>query len=203
MKKLNRVLGLLIFPLLFLSLFLGASRVKAADLTNKVKLTELEIRSANSEEKSNIYHGELEKSVGLRFLGKYLFPNSQAGEIKNGDFFTVQAPPQLGVQDATLVLRDPDTNEVLGSAKVNRHPHIITFTFNEKVDGRQNVRGDFVVFAYEQVTKETKTVTYTLPGGEEQKITFAVKDKVIIPVEGDLLSKNAWNSRDPQVGWNV
>ncbi|WP_260843544.1 SpaA isopeptide-forming pilin-related protein, partial [Streptococcus constellatus] len=152
---------------------------------------------------STIYHDKNEKSVGLRFLGKYSFPNSQAGEIKNGDFFTVQAPSQLGVQDATLVLRDPDTNEILGSAKVNRHTHIITFTFNEKVDGRQNVRGDFVVFAYEQVTKETKTITYTLPGGKTQTVTFAVKDQVIIPVEGDLLSKNAWNSRDPQIGWNV
>ncbi|VUW96572.1 Uncharacterised protein [Streptococcus constellatus] len=49
MERLKRVLGLLIFPLLFLSLFLGAGEVKAADLTDKVQLDEVQIRSANSE----------------------------------------------------------------------------------------------------------------------------------------------------------
>ena len=204
MNKIKKYLGFLVFPLFLLMMFFSTGEVQAADVTDKVKLENLKITVAATGDDSIAYHGEHETIVRLKFSGKFSFPDIQANEIKEGDYFIVKAPDNLNLEDRTMPLIDTNSNTKMGTVQVESANHRLVFTFNKAVKDKQNIRGDFNANATETVTKEEKKVTYVIPGGDSQTITFKSLKTNEAPVIDEVIHKTAWNhSAAPKIGWTV
>ena len=204
MDKIKKYLAFLVFPLFLLMLFFPADEAHAADVTDKVKLENLKITVAATGDDSIAYHGEHETIVRLKFSGKFSFPDIQANEIKEGDYFIVKAPDNLNLEDRTMPLIDTNSNTKMGTVQVESANHRLVFTFNKAVKDKQNIRGDFNANATETVTKEEKKVTYVIPGGDSQTITFKSLKTNEAPVIDEVIHKTAWNhSAAPKIGWTV
>lgn len=102
MDKLKKVLGFLVFPLLLLLMFFPAGEAHAADVTDKVKIENLEITVAATGSKTEGIYGANDTSMGLKYSGKFSFPNVAVNEIKEGDYFVVKAPDNLNLVEDTL-----------------------------------------------------------------------------------------------------
>lgn len=184
--------------------FWNVQRVFAADVTSKVKLDNLKITIAATGSESEGLHGESETIVALKYSGDFSFPTVQVNEIKEGDYFIVKAPDNLNLKDQTIDLIDTNSNTKMGTVQVNSKKHQLLFTFNEKVKDKQNIRGNFVATAQEIVTKEEKVVTYVIPGGKTQKITYKVNKYEPAPLTGELLHKSGTNhSSNPQIIYHM
>ncbi|WP_247945093.1 Spy0128 family protein, partial [Streptococcus oralis] len=194
MDKIKKYLGFLVFPLLFLMMLFPVGEAHAAtDITNKVILKNLKLAIASTGDESTGYHGENDTTVALKYSGEFSFPNVTANEIKEGDFFIVEAPSNLSLEDRTLKLEDKISGKTIGNVRVESAKHRLVFTFNSEVEDKQNIRGDFFASAKETVTKEDKIVTYVLPGGKTQIITFKTLKTQQAPVEGEVIYKGGWN----------
>ena len=194
MDKIKKYLTFLIFPLFLLMMFFPAGEAHAVtDITNKVILKNLKLTIASTGDESTGYHGENDTTVALKYSGEFSFPNVTANEIKEGDFFIVEAPSNLSLEDRTLKLEDKISGKIIGNVKVESAKHRLVFTFNSEVEDKQNIRGDFFASAKETVTKEDKIVTYVLPGGKTQIITFKTLKTKQAPVEGEVIYKGGWN----------
>ena len=194
MDKIKKYLGFLVFPLFLLMMLFPASEAHAAtDITNKVILKNLKLAIASTGDESTGYHGENDTTVALKYSGEFSFPNVTANEIKEGDFFIVEAPSNLSLEDRTLKLEDKISGKTIGNVRVESAKHRLVFTFNSEVEDKQNIRGDFFASAKETVTKEDKIVTYVLPGGKTQIITFKTLKTQQAPVEGEVIYKGGWN----------
>ena len=194
MDKIKKYLTFLIFPLFLLMMFFPAGEAHAAtDITNKVILKNLKLTIASTGDESTGYHGENDTTVALKYSGEFSFPNVTANEIKEGDFFIVEAPSNLSLEDRTLKLEDKISGKIIGNVRVESAKHRLVFTFNSEVEDKQNIRGDFFASAKETVTKEDKIVTYVLPGGKTQIITFKTLKTKQAPVEGEVIYKGGWN----------
>ena len=191
--------------LLMIFAFLGfwnVQRVSAADVTDKAKFEDLKITVAETGSESTGTHGESETQVALKFSGKFSFPNVTVNEIKDGDYFIVKAPDNLSLKDETMDLIDTTSNTKMGTVQVDNSNHQLKFTFNAEVENKQNIRGDFVAQAVETVTKEEKTVTYVIPGGKTQQITYIVKKYPKASIEGELLNKySSHHTSLPQINY--
>ena len=175
-------------------MFFPAGEAHAAtDITNKVILKNLKLTIASTGDESTGYHGENDTTVALKYSGEFSFPNVTANEIKEGDFFIVEAPSNLSLEDRTLKLEDKISGKIIGNVRVESAKHRLVFTFNSEVEDKQNIRGDFFASAKETVTKEDKIVTYVLPGGKTQIITFKTLKTKQAPVEGEVIYKGGWN----------
>lgn len=173
--------------------------VQAQDLTDKVTLSNVEIRSSGSGvANETFWHSKGQKEVRALYYGEYSFPNLGAGEIKNGDYFTVKAPDGLDLVDATFELKDSVSGEVLGQVTASSATKTITFTFNEKAEDKQDIRGTFNATSILKTTGEVNKVTYHLPGGKDQTITFKPhgSDSQDVPVEGEIGYKGGWTTSD-------
>ena len=107
MDKIKKYLGFLVFPLFLLMMLFPASEAHAAtDITNKVILKNLKLAIASTGDETTGYHGENDTTVALKYSGEFSFPNVTANEIKEGDFFIVEAPSNLSLEDRTLKLED-------------------------------------------------------------------------------------------------
>ncbi|WP_037567321.1 Cna B-type domain-containing protein [Streptococcus anginosus] len=173
--------------------FWNVQRVSAADVTNKAHFEDLEITIASTGSKTEGIHGSNDTSMKLKYSGKFSFPNVAANEIKDGDYFIVKAPDNLSLTDSSLDLIDKNSNTKMGTVKVESANHRLVFTFNEAVQGKQRIRGDFVAEATETLQKEGKTVTYVLPGGKEQTITYKVNKYEKTGVIGETIAKYGYN----------
>ena len=182
--------------------FWNVQRVSAADVTDKAKFEDLKITVAETGSESTGTHGESETQVALKFSGKFSFPNVAVNEIKDGDYFIVKAPDNLSLKDETMDLIDTTSNTKMGTVQVDNSNHQLKFTFNAEVENKQNIRGDFVAQAVETVTKEEKTVTYVIPGGKTQQITYIVKKYPKASIEGELLNKySSHHTSLPQINY--
>jgi len=173
--------------------------VQAQDLTDKVTLSNVEIRNSGSgTADETFWHSKGQKEVRALYYGEYSFLNLGAGEIKNGDYFTVKAPDGLDLVDATFELKDSVSGEVLGQVTASSATKTITFTFNEKAEDKQDIRGTFNATSILKTTGEVNKVTYRLPGGKEQTITFkpSGSDSQDVPVEGEIGYKGGWTNSD-------
>ena len=198
--KLKKLWLYILTPLLVL---LGSvsltNTVQAQDLTDKVALSNVEIRNSGSGvADETFWHSKGQKEVRALYYGEYSFSNLSAGEIKNGDYFTVKAPDGLDLVNATFELKDSVSGEVLGQVIADSATRTITFTFNEKVESKQNIRGTFNVTSMLKTTGEVNKVTYRLPGDKEQTITFKPfgSDSQDVPVEGEIGYKGGWTNSD-------
>lgn len=198
--KLKKLWLYILTPLLVL---LGSvsltNTVQAQDLTDKVTLSNVEIRNSGSGvANETFWHAKGQKEVRALYYGEYSFSNLSAGEIKNGDYFTVKAPDGLDLVDATFELKDSVSGEVLGQVIADSATKTITFTFNEKVESKQNIRGTFNATSILKTTGEVNKVTYRLPGDKEQTITFKPfgSDSQDVPVEGEIGYKGGWTTSD-------
>ena len=208
MDKLKKVLGFLVFPLLLLMLFLPTGEAHAADVTDKVHLDKLNITVANSGDENIAYVGKSDKSSTLKFSGEFSFPGIRPDELKEGDYFVVDAPSNLGLENATLDLINSEAtsedDKIMGKVKVESANRRLVFTFNKKIEGKQHVRGTFFASAKESLNGETKTVTYVIPKGKTSTITFKVSPFVESSLEGELLYKSGWNHTIlPVLGWDM
>lgn len=90
------------------------------------------------------------------------------------------------------------SGEVLGQVIADSATKTITFTFNEKVESKQNIRGTFNATSILKTTGEVNKVTYRLPGDKEQTITFKPfgSDSQDVPVEGEIGYKGGWTTSD-------
>ena len=203
MDKIKKVLGFLVFPLLLLLMFFPTGEAQAAtNVTDKAKFEDLKITVAETGSESTGTHGESETQVALKFSGKFSFPNVTVNEIKDGDYFIVKAPDNLSLKDETMDLIDTTSNTKMGTVQVDNSNHQLKFTFNAEVENKQNIRGDFVAQAVETVTKEEKTVTYVIPGGKTQQITYIVKKYPKASIEGELLNKySSHHTSLPQINY--
>ncbi|WP_260843542.1 Ig-like domain-containing protein, partial [Streptococcus constellatus] len=164
----------------------------------------LKITIASTGDDSIGWHNETTTEVALKFSGDFSFSGVPVNEIKPGDYFIVKAPDNLNLEDRTMDLIDTNSNTKMGTVKVEKDKHQLLFTFNEAVKDKQNIRGNFVATAKETVTKEEKKVTYKIPGGKTQEITFKTRPFNVAPVEGELIYKGGWNHGSlPQIGWNM
>ena len=173
--------------------FWNVQRVSAADVTDKAKFENLKITIASTGDESTGYHSENDTTVALKYSGDFSFPNVEVNDIKPGDYFIVKAPTNLDLQDQTLDLIDKNSNTKMGTVQVDSKKHQLLFTFNDKVKDKQNIRGDFFASAKETVTKEDKIVTYVLPEGKTQIITFKTLKTQQALVEGEVIYKGGWN----------
>ena len=197
MDKLKKVLGFLVFPLLLLLMFFPAGEAHATtDITSKVKIDDLKITIASTGSKTEGIHGSNDTSMKLKYSGKFSFPNVAANEIKDGDYFIVKAPDNLSLTDGSLDLIDSTSNIKMGTVRVNNANHQLVFTFNDKVKDKQNIRGDFVAEATETLKKEGKTVTYVLPDGKKQTITYKVNKYQQTDVIGETITKYGYNDNN-------
>uniref|UniRef100_UPI0022E59D42 Spy0128 family protein n=1 Tax=Streptococcus anginosus TaxID=1328 RepID=UPI0022E59D42 len=173
--------------------FWNVQRVSAADVTNKAHFEDLKITIASTGSETEGIHGSNDTLMNLKYSGKFSFPNVAANEIKNGDYFIVKAPDNLSLKDGSLDLIDSTSNTKMGTVQVDNANHQLVFTFNEKVEGKQNIRGNFVAEATETLQKEGKTVTYVLPGGKKQTITYKVNKYEQVDVIGETITKYGYN----------
>ena len=198
--KLKKLWLYILTPLLVLFGSIALSNpVQAQDLTDKVTLSNVEIRNSGSgTADETFWHSKGQKEVRALYYGEYSFPNLGAGEIKNGDYFTVKAPDGLDLVDATFELKDSVSGEVLGQVTASSATKTITFTFNEKAEDKQNIKGTFNATSILKTTGEVNKVTYHLPGGKDQTITFkpSGSDSQDVPVEGEIGYKGGWTNSD-------
>ena len=185
--------------LLMIFAFLGfwnVQRVSAADVTSKVKIDNLKITIASTGSETEGIHGSNDTSMNLKYSGEFSFPNVAVNEIKGGDYFIVKAPNNLSLTDGSLDLIDSTSNTKMGTVQVDNANHQLVFTFNEKVEDKQNIRGNFVAEATETLKKEGKTVTYVLPGGKTQTITYKVNKYEQTDVIGETITKYGYNDNN-------
>ena len=200
MDKIKKYLGFLVFPLLFLMMLFPAGEAHAAtDITSKVKIDDLKITIASTGSETEGIHGSNDTSMKLKYSGKFSFPNVAVNEIKNGDYFIVKAPNNLSLTDGNLDLIDSTSNTKMGTVQVDNANHQLVFTFNEKVEDKQNIRGDFVAEATETLKKEGKTVTYVLPDGKKQTITYKVNKYEQTDVIGETITKYGYNDNNKAI----
>jgi len=168
--------------------------VKAADLNNKVQLTNLRLLSTLDDNvlPGNILHGKDQTEANVNFAGEYSF-NEAPGVIRNGDSFSVDIPSPLKLEDAELPLVDTNSNETLGKVVASSATGKITFTFNEKVEDKHHIHGTFKVSAKQTVTNEDKTIVYTLPNGKTQSITYKVLKAANQNVKGETVYKAGYD----------
>ncbi|WP_156956327.1 Spy0128 family protein, partial [Streptococcus sinensis] len=176
--------------------FWNVQRVSAADVTDKAKFEDLKITIASTGSKTEGIHGSNDTSMKLKYSGKFSFPNVAANEIKDGDYFIVKAPDNLSLTDGSLDLIDSTSNIKMGTVRVDNANHRLVFTFNDKVKDKQNIRGDFVAEATETLQKEGKTVTYVLPDGKTQTITYKVNKYQQTDVIGETITKYGYNDNN-------
>ena len=194
MDKIKKYLGFLVFPLLLLMMLFPVGEAQAAtDITSKVKIDDLKITIASTGSETEGIHGSNDTLMKLKYSGKFSFPNVAANEIKDGDYFIVKAPDNLSLTDGSLDLIDSTSNIKMGTVQVDNANHWLVFTFNDKVKDKQNIRGDFVAEATETLQKEGKTVTYVLPGGKKQTITYKVNKYQQTDVIGETITKYGYN----------
>ena len=197
MDKLKKVLGFLVFPLLLLLMFFPTGEAHAAtDVTDKAHVEKLEITIASTGSKTEGIHGSNDTSMKLKYSGEFSFPGVQANVIKPGDYFIVKAPDNLSLTDGSLDLIDSTSNTKMGTVRVENANHRLVFTFNDKVKDKQNIRGDFVAEATETLQKEGKTVTYVLPDGKTQTITYKVNKYEQTDVIGETITKYGYNDNN-------
>ena len=197
MDKIKKYLGFLVFPLLFLMMLFPVGEAQAAtDITSKVKIDDLKITIASTGSETEGIHGSNDTSMKLKYSGKFSFPNVAANEIKDGDYFIVKAPDNLSLTDGSLDLIDSTSNIKMGTVQVDNANHRLVFTFNDKVKDKQNIRGDFVAEATETLKKEGKTVTYVLPDGKKQTITYKVNKYQQTDVIGETITKYGYNDNN-------
>ena len=196
-RRFKKIISLLTIPILLISMVLNSSilkEVKAADLNNKVQLTNLRLLSTLDDNvlPGNIMHGKDQTEANVNFAGEYSF-NEAPGVIRNGDSFSVDVPSPLKLEDAELPLVDTNSNETLGKAVASSATGKITFTFNEKVEDKHHIHGTFKVSAKQTVTNEDKTIVYTLPGGKTQSITYKVLKATNQNVKGETVYKAGYD----------
>ena len=196
-RRFKKIISLLTIPILLISMILNNSilkEVKAADLNNKVQLTNLRLLSTLDDNvlPGNILHGKDQTEANVNFAGEYSF-NEAPGVIRNGDSFSVDVPSPLKLEDAELPLVDTNSNETLGKAVASSATGKITFTFNEKVEDKHHIHGTFKVSAKQTVTNEDKTIVYTLPGGKTQSITYKVLKATNQNVKGETVYKAGYD----------
>ena len=197
MDKIKKYLGFLVFPLLLLMMLFPVGEAQAAtDITSKVKIDDLKITIASTGSETEGIHGSNDTSMKLKYSGKFSFPNVAANEIKDGDYFIVKAPDNLSLTDGSLDLIDSTSNIKMGTVQVDNANHRLVFTFNDKVKDKQNIRGDFVAEATETLQKEGKTVTYVLPDGKTQTITYKVNKYKQTDVIGETITKYGYNDNN-------
>ena len=197
MDKIKKYLGFLVFPLLFLMMLFPVGEAHAAtDITSKVKIDNLKITIASTGSETEGIHGSNDTLMKLKYSGKFSFPNVAANEIKDGDYFIVKAPDNLSLTDGSLDLIDLTSNIKMGTVQVDNANHRLVFTFNDKVKDKQNIRGDFVAEATETLQKEGKTVTYVLPDGKKQTITYKVNTYQQTDVIGETITKYGYNDNN-------
>ncbi|WP_270538086.1 Cna B-type domain-containing protein [Streptococcus anginosus] len=185
--------------LLMIFAFLGfwnVQRVSAADVTSKVKIDNLKITIASTGSETEGIYGSNDTSMNLKYSGEFSFPNVAVNEIKDGDYFIVKAPNNLSLTDGSLDLIDSTSHTQMGTVQVDNANHQLVFTFNEKVEDKQNIRGNFVAEATETLKKEGKTVTYVLPGGKTQTITYKVNKYEQTDVIGETITKYGYNDNN-------
>ncbi len=200
MDKLKKVLGFLVFPLLLLLMFFPTGEAHAAtDVTDKAHVEKLEITIASTGSKTEGIHGSNDTSMKLKYSGEFSFPGVQANVIKPGDYFIVKAPDNLSLTDGSLDLIDSTSNIKMGTVQVDNANHRLVFTFNDKVKDKQNIRGDFVAEATETLQKEGKTVTYVLPNGDKQTITYKVNKYQKSDVIGETITKYGYNDNNKAI----
>ena len=86
----------------------------------------------------------------------------------------------------------------IGQVTASSATKTITFTFNEKAEDKQNIKGTFNATSILKTTGEVNKVTYHLPGGKDQTITFkpSGSDSQDVPVEGEIGYKGGWTNSD-------
>ena len=194
MDKTKKYLSFLIFPLLFLLLIFPSGKAHAAtDVTDKVKIENLKISVASTGSETEGIYGANDTSMGLKYSGKFSFPNVAVNEIKEGDYFVVKAPDNLNLVEETLDLIDSTSNIKMGTVQADNANHQLVFTFSNMVKDKLNIRGDFVAKANESLSKDGKTVTYVLPNGETRVITYKVNTYNKVDVIGETISKYGYN----------
>ena len=194
MDKTKKYLSFLIFPLLFLLLIFPSGKAHAAtDVTDKVKIENLKISVASTGSETEGIYGANDTSMGLKYSGKFSFPNVAVNEIKEGDYFVVKAPDNLNLVEDTLDLIDSTSNIKMGTVQADNANHRLVFTFSDMVKDKMNIRGDFVAKANESLSKDRKTVTYVLPDGKTQVITYKVNTYNKVDVIGETISKYGYN----------
>ena len=194
MDKTKKYLSFLIFPLLFLLLIFPSGKAHAAtDVTDKVKIENLKISVASTGSETEGIYGANDTSMGLKYSGKFSFPNVAVNEIKEGDYFVVKAPDNLNLVEDTLDLIDSTSNIKMGTVQADNANHRLVFTFSDMVKDKMNIRGDFVAKANESLSKDGKTVTYVLPDGKTQVITYKVNTYNKVDVIGETISKYGYN----------
>ena len=197
MKKKNfkKLLLTVLFPLMLLGVFAKTTQVEAADITNKVVFSDVKILAEDTGNADEIFwHAKGSTYKGVLFNGKFAFPGLAAGDIKEGDYFTIKVPDGLSLKDATLDLIDTSSNKVLGKVVADSVTGVITFTFSKEVEDKQNVKGTFTVASNATTTGTENTVTYNLPRGT-QTITFKpYKDEDAVNVEGEIIHKGGWSN---------
>ena len=194
MDKIKKILGFLVYPLLLLMMFFTTVEAQAAtDITSKVKIDDLKITIASTGSETEGIHGSNDTSMKLKYSGKFSFPNVAANEIKDGDYFIVKAPDNLSLTDGSLDLIDSTSNIKMGTVQVDNANHRLVFTFNDKVKDKQNISRDFVAEATKTLKKEGKRVTYVLPDGKKQTITYKVNKYKQTDVIGETITKYGYN----------
>ena len=122
-------------------------------------------------------------------MGSLLFPGLAAGDIKEGDYFTIKVPDGLSLKDATLDLIDTSSNKVLGKVVADSVTGVITFTFSKEVEDKQNVKGTFTVASNATTTGTENTVTYNLPGVHKPLPLNLIKMKMPLMLKVRLSTK--------------
>lgn len=194
MDKTKKYLSFLIFPLLFLLLvFLAGKAHAVTDVTDKAKIDNLKITVASTGSVTEGIHGSNDTSMALKYSGDFSFPNVAVNEIEEGDYFIVRAPVNLNLVENTMDLIDSTSNIKMGTVQADNANHRLVFTFNNEIKDKQNIRGNFVAKASESLSKDGKKVTYVLPNGTTQVITYKVNTYNIVDVIGETIIKYGYN----------
>jgi len=202
-KNFKKIFLTFLFPLMLLGVFAKTTQVEAADITDRVVFSDVKILAEDTGNADEIFwHAKGSTYKGVLFNGKFAFPGLAAGDIKEGDHFTIKVPDGLSLKDATLDLIDTSSNKVLGKVVADSATGVVTFTFSKEVEDKQNVKGTFTIASIATTTGTENTVTYNLPGGT-QTITFKpYKDEDAVGVEGEIVFKGGWsNGTNNYVTW--
>ncbi|MDO5100058.1 MAG: Cna B-type domain-containing protein [Eubacteriales bacterium] len=197
MKKqggIGRVIAVFFALLLSLTNVFSAlpSRAAGRDLSSVVALSDQKlVDSSSGKEITTLNVKTTQTTQTLTFTGKYDL-SAEGATIKRDDFFVLDVPERLTLKDGSYALKLEDTDQVLGQMTTSQATNKMTFTFNENVENRTNIRGTFRAVAVLHFQQTDTNVQLTLPGG--QSITIELKPKVLKEFENEHLFKAAWGS---------
>lgn len=210
MKRVRNFIGCLLSLVMVVGLMLPLASMNVNAATPRevtARVTKFSIQNIAGADKNSVYKGD------TFYLAMEWDASANGANMREGDYFDIKLPDQVfypgGAEKLDFDIYDLDGNTVVGRAHItpgaNNSGGKVRITFNNWVNGREDVKGKISIAAKLELSKITLDADNTLNitvGSQVLPITFHVYGPGILPPE--VLGK--WGSAAPNANearWTV